>query len=273
MAPDRRLLRRIDAYLDAVPRPSSRTEEAGPFTLFVNEGPGWPYYARPALGAQAFTAEDVLGVRERLRALGQPEALEWVVQVSPGVGPAAAAAGLEVAEHPLMHLPPGAFRPVRPPSGARVSIVGSDADLAGLTAVAMVGFSNPGTAAGPIGAEALADTAFGLDEGLLAFTRDRIDRELTVTAVATLDGAPVAVGSHNPIGDSTEIVGVATLPAFRRKGFGAAVTSALVEHALDRDIELVFLSAGDGTIARVYARLGFKTVGAVGAADPPGADP
>ncbi len=39
----------IEAYYDAVPRSAARTEECGPFTLFVGTGP-WPYYARPRLG-------------------------------------------------------------------------------------------------------------------------------------------------------------------------------------------------------------------------------
>jgi GNAT superfamily N-acetyltransferase len=272
---ERGLLRRIDAYLDSAPRPSSRTEGVGPFTLFVNDGPGWPYYARPTPGAQTFTPKDVRAVRERLRALGQPETIEWVVGICPGVGPAASAAGLGVAEHPLMRLPAGMFRPCPPPTGARISIVArDDEDLASTTAVAMVGFANPGAERGPLDRTALREAIAHVDKATLAFTRDRMARGLTVTAVATLEGGPVAVGSHNPLGDATEIVGVATLPPFRRRGLGAAVTSALVEDARARGIELVLLSAGDEAIAHVYARLGFRTVGAVGSAgDDAVADP
>jgi predicted GNAT family acetyltransferase len=54
---------------------------------------------------------------------------------------------------------------------------------------------------------------------------------------------------------------VATLPAVRRQGLGGAVTAALVEDALARGAETVFISAGSEAIARVYARLGFKRVG------------
>ncbi|MGZ5345586.1 MAG: GNAT family N-acetyltransferase, partial [Actinomycetota bacterium] len=79
MPDDLTLLRRIDAYLDAVPRSAVRTEAVGPFTLFVQEGNGWRYYARPTPGAEAFTPSDVESVRARQRELGQPEAIEWVV--------------------------------------------------------------------------------------------------------------------------------------------------------------------------------------------------
>lgn len=261
------LLHRIDAYLDAVPRTSARTEEVGPFTLFVNDGPGWPFYARPTRGAERFGGEDVSAVRERQRELGQPEAIEWLVGTSPGVGPAASAAGMSVTEHPLMHMARRDFRPVRPRIG-RVRIAESDDDLATLHAVAALGFGAPGTGTGELGPAALPSAAADVGDAMVAFTRRRMAEGLTVTAVATLDGSPVAVGSHNPVRDATEIVGVATLPAFRHRGLGGAVTSALVQDAVARGISIVFLSAGDETIARVYARLGFRTIGAAGAAAP-----
>jgi hypothetical protein len=38
------------------------------------------------------------------------------------------------------------------------------------------------------------------------------------------------------------------------------VTGALVEDAIARGVETVFLSAGSESIARVYGRLGFKRI-------------
>jgi predicted GNAT family acetyltransferase len=54
---------------------------------------------------------------------------------------------------------------------------------------------------------------------------------------------------------------VATLPAMRRRGLGAAVTGALVADALAHGAQIVFLSAGSEDVARVYARLGFRRIG------------
>ena len=51
---------------------------------------------------------------------------------------------------------------------------------------------------------------------------------LTITVVAEDDDGVEAVGTHQPVGGVTEIVGVATLPSARRRGLGAAVTAALV---------------------------------------------
>src|SRR3954468_1959587 len=94
----------IERYYDAVPRSAARTEEHGPFTLFVGTGP-WPYYARPRLGGDGpFTAGDVAAVRERQRALGHPQAFEWLHEVTPDLLEVVRGAGMEVLEAPLMLL-------------------------------------------------------------------------------------------------------------------------------------------------------------------------
>ncbi|MGH2634640.1 MAG: GNAT family N-acetyltransferase [Actinomycetota bacterium] len=268
------LLRRIDAYLDAVPRSVVRTEEIGPFTLFVNEGRGWRYYARPRPGAASFSDADVEAVRRRQRELRQPQELEWVEELAPGVGPAARATGLEVATMPLMHLPRAGFRTSAPGAGVEIAFASPHDDVGTLMAVATLAFGAPGTGVGEIGTESLGESAANADPATVEFARERIAAGLAVTAVAKVDGLPVAVGTHQPVRGVTEIVGVGSLPAFRRRGLGAMVTSALVDDAFARGVETVFLSAGDATIARVYARVGFRTIGHVGAAAPPaGASP
>jgi ribosomal protein S18 acetylase RimI-like enzyme len=263
------LLERVDAYFDAVPRSASVAEEIGPFTLFVNRGPGWRYYARPTPGATTFDASDVQAVRERQRELGQPQAFEWVVDLHPAVGTAVEAAGLRTVLHPLMHLPTAGFTRPAAVEGVDVQLVPpDDEDLARITAVAEIGFGAPGTAVGPAGTEALAPAVDGLKADTLAFTRERIAQGLSTMAVARVGGVPVASGSHQPVGGITEITGVATLPAYRRRGLGAAVTAALVADALDRGVDTVILSADDEDVARVYGRVGFTRVGAVGAGEP-----
>jgi predicted GNAT family acetyltransferase len=145
-----------------------------------------------------------------------------------------------------------------------------DDDIATTHAVAMVSFAHPGTDIGEVADEELTEVAAGGKPSQLAAMRERMVKGLTVTALADVNGRAVAAGSHNPIGGATEIVGVGTLPALRRRGLGAAVTSVLVEDALSRGISHVLLSAGDDAVARVYARLGFRVVGTAGAAEPPG---
>ena len=253
------LLDRIDAYCDAVPRSAARAEEIGPFVLFVPGPHPWPYYARPRRGDVATaTVEDVQRVRERQRELGEPEAFEWIADVTPGLVEVVRAAGVEVNEHPLMVLEDPVPASVE---GVELRFVTPDDDLALLGAVLEVGFSNPGTARGGAGVAELEERAKTSTPGSIAFRRERVRQGLTVWAAAWVDGRPVAGGMHQPVGSVTEVVGVATLPAFRRRGLGAAVTARLVEDARAGGAETVFLTAGDEEIARVYARLGFVRVG------------
>ncbi len=267
------LLARIERYYDAVPRARARAEEHGPLTLFVREGPGWPYYARPRPGETGrITAEHVRRVRQRQRELGVPESFEWVTEVTPSLRQAAEAAGLTVAEHPLMVLAdPEAWRPLPAPEGVEIRLIDPDApDLATVLAVAALAFVELGTQVGRTGRETLVWAAAEHERPLQDAQRERLREGLSVTAAAYEHGYPLAVGTHQPVGDVTEIVGVATLPAERRRGLGSAVTSRLVQDALARGCRLVFLTATDEDVARVYARVGFRRIGTALIAEPPG---
>jgi GNAT superfamily N-acetyltransferase len=268
--PDRKaLLARIEAYYDAVPRAAAAVETLGPFTLFVKQGAGWPYYARPSLGATAFTAADVERVRARQRALGVPEAFEWVAATTPGLEGAAAGAGLAVGTHPLLVLEADGPRPCAAPPGVELRLAGVDDDLALLGAVAHVAFGAGGTAVGPQGPADLLARAAGRRPEEVAFERERMRAGRTVMAVALAGGQPVSVGSHQPVGSVSEVVGVGTLPAFRRRGIAASLTAFLAADARRRGVATVFLSAGDDDVARVYGRVGFRRIATACAAEPP----
>jgi len=198
-------------------------------------------------------------VRARQRELGVPEAIEWVHDTTPALLDAVRATGMEVLEAPLMVLDRAAFRAPDAPSGLELRILGpDDPDLAAARAVSEVGFAAAGTAPGPEGPR---ERDAATHEDRLEFRRERMRRRLTVTAVAGGPYGPAASGSHQPVGDVTEVVGVATLPALRRQGLGTAVTGALVEDALAHGTEVVFLSAGSEETAAVYRRVGFRRIG------------
>ena len=261
----------LEGYYDAVPRTATRVETLGPFTLFVQRGAGWSYYARPTLGATAFTVADVERVRARQRVLGVPEAIEWVAETSPGLRPAAAGAGLVVTSYPLLVLPPGGPRPAPAPDGIVLRPATAEDDVALIGAVARLAFANAGTAAGPQGPDDLPAVAAARNADEVAFERERLRAGLMVTAVAVAvaGGVPVGAGSHQPVGPVSEVVGVGVLPAYRRRGIGAALTAYLTADALSRGVRTVFLSASDARIARVYERVGFRRVGTACAGEPP----
>jgi ribosomal protein S18 acetylase RimI-like enzyme len=261
-----RVLERIERYYDTVPRAAARVEDHGPLRLFISQGVPWPYYARPAGGD--ITADDVRAIRSRQWELGLPETFEWIAELAPTLGPAAREAGLAVDELPLMvvqtPLEPGGRTPG--PAARLRRLKPDDPGLAASRAVADIGFGAPGTARGAAGPRERDAAAGNFPEHRLASVRERMAAGLTITVVAEDDDGIQAVGTHQPVGDVTEIVGIATLPSARRRGLGAAVTAALVEDARRGGADIVFLSAGSEDIARVYGRLGFERVGTAGLA-------
>ncbi|MFE4170596.1 GNAT family N-acetyltransferase [Streptomyces sp. NPDC056909] len=271
--PERVLLDRLERYYDAVPRHGARAEDFGPLTLFVREGQGWPFYARPARGwSGAVSAAAVDRVRARQRALGVPESFEWIAETTPLLRAAIEDSGLVVHEHPLMVLDPGAPVPTADelPVGSSVRIIGpDDPALASALAVPHLAFAEPGTGIGSAGVDELAEAVrTRAEDGSVDRAVARIGAGLTAVAAALESGTVLCAGQHQPVGAVSEIVGVGTLPTARRRGLGLAVTAALVADARSRGVETVFLSAGDDDVARIYARLGFRRIATALIAEP-----
>lgn len=239
------LLRTLESYYDAAPRPSARTEEVGPFTLYVNTDPdGFSYYARPRLGlAEDVSAGDVTRVLARQHELDVPRALEWVHQTTPSLLAAAREAGLSVRDCPLLVLDALAVRT----GDARVRVLGpDDPDLPLTLGAVSAGFAG-------------RDDVVAKDVG----RRAQLIRDGLIATAAAYDdqGVVVGGGSHGPRGDVAEVAGVAVVPRARRQGLGAAITAALVADAQQRGVRTVFLSAQDDVVARIYERVGFVRVG------------
>jgi ribosomal protein S18 acetylase RimI-like enzyme len=262
-------IERIDAFCDSVPRQRARAENHDPLVLFVTEGPGWPYYARPKRGSRRrITARHVRSVRARQRELGVPESFEWIDQAAPELAGAAAAAGLQVAAHPLMVLD-GPLTAAAPLAGVTVRAVRpDDPDLAAIVAVPDVAFAHPGTAVGPAGPAERDKLAVDRDPAGITRMRDLLAAGHSVLAAAFGDDGPLAAGSCQSVDGVAEITGVGTLPSARRRGLGAAVTAKLAAVAIARGAHAVFLSASDDAVARVYAGLGFRRIGTAMIADP-----
>ncbi|MET7834984.1 GNAT family N-acetyltransferase [Micromonospora sediminicola] len=268
-------LDRLERFYDAVPRDGARTEEFDSLVLFVRDGAGWPFYARPRLDAtEAPTLAEVTAVRARQRELGLPEAFEWVHEHQPELLAVARSAGLTVLEAPLMLLEPELLPEPGTLSDVPVRVLdpgdpGFAADIALRRAVAAVGFANGGTARGEAGPAERDAAVARLDVEALEEEAARVTdgRRVSVLAGTPQEGA-LASGMAMRVDDVAEIAGVATLPSARRRGLGAAVTATLARELRAAGTDLVFLSAGSEDIARVYLRVGFRRVGTACIAEP-----
>jgi GNAT superfamily N-acetyltransferase len=263
------LLDRIERYFSLAPLADAQVHSVGPLQVPIGS-PEWPHSARPVPGQEGkVTVADVRAAVALQERNGLPAAVEWLGDRCRGLAGVARSAGLRVDEQPLLV----AADPVEVllPAEVRLYLVGADDPRLGLyQRLAQLAFAHPGPVATvPAGAGGgTPDVALG-DPGPAELPptevlRERVASGRTVMMVAVDDGQPVAIGSHQPVEvdgeEISEVVGVATLPRFRGRGLGAGLTSALVEHAR-QTADLVFLSAGDDDVARVYERAGFARVG------------
>ena len=249
---------RLDRYYDGAARNHAEAQGVGGFTVFVGEPGGWAFSARPRLGWEGeYDAGAVAALVARMTELGLSPALEWVHETAPSLLDAVRVEGsLVVEETPLMVLGERVSTPQ--PDEVRVRMIAPDDEDAFVAsnAVARVAFDD--SSADGAGTEA----------------RDQARRAPSSTALRLLHAgtARVAVAEHPQHGvvaggrhiereGVTEIVGVATLPAFRRTGLAAAVTQLLVDDALDRGCRTIFLTASSPAVAALYSRLGFERVG------------
>ncbi|NEA34230.1 GNAT family N-acetyltransferase [Streptomyces sp. SID13031] len=259
-------LSRVDEYLHAAPLSGATGQQVGPFTLFRSTTV-WPYYARPVPGSTAtVTVADLEKLRARCEELKLPLSLEWVVDTCPSLAPAAAEAGLEVHEYPLLVLERADFTPVTTSLDCQILTASPDV-LRQARAVADTAFGTPGTAIGDGGPEARDVTAAGITDDMVAALVERAEAGVSITAGVFSNQGMLASGVHQPVGTTSEIVGVATLPAMRRQGLAAAITTRLVEHALANGVDLVLLSAESDAVAAVYERVGFHRIGRAGSAE------
>ncbi|MPQ99690.1 GNAT family N-acetyltransferase [Modestobacter sp. I12A-02628] len=269
------LLDRIDRYFTAAAAADARIEQVGGLDVPIGS-PAWPHPVRPRRGGGPVTVADVQDAAALLRQAGVLISFEWVAEQFPDLAGTVRSARLAVDELPLLV----SLDPVEVllPAGVRLYVIGSeDPQLPRYQRLAQRSFAGafagggwPGEAHQDDGAGSgwPGDTPPAEDTAVL---RERIGAGRTVMMVAVESGEPVAVGSHQPVrledGEASEVVGVATLPRLRGRGLGAGLTSALVEHAR-QTADLVFLSAGDDDVARVYERIGFARVGTTCVAEP-----
>ncbi|MFC7532762.1 GNAT family N-acetyltransferase [Actinoplanes sp. GCM10030250] len=285
MAPvDSGLFDRLERFYDALPRPWSRSEEIGSLTLFIREGEGWPYYARPRVGSHTPSAADITATRQRQRELGLPETFEWVHETTPDLLAVARSAGLAVLLAPLLTLDPAALVPDLPVRGATIryldpAAASFAADLRASRAVARLGFGAPAyrssletvektlviDGAGPVERDAAAP----LSDEAVQQARDMFDSGDYLTAVveSSTEGILTTATSQR-VGEVAEIVGVATLPSARRRGYASQLTATLAGRLLASGTDLIFLSAGDDDVARLYTKVGFRRVGTACIAEP-----
>ena len=238
----------------AVARQQYDAVSVPPFTLYFHPTDALPYlnYAIPdeTPGDAASLAEPLVRLRAEFASRGRRPRFEFVEAVFPGLGPALEASGFEIEARPqIMVCRPEDLRAVPPVAGLSIETLSATSPLDDFR-----GFLD------------LQRRAFGLpDAGAVSeadarWLRDGLGAGLCF--VGRIGGAAVSVAMFlDPHDALTEVVGICTLKAFRRRGLGGALTHAALEAAFGRGVAAVFLSAADARAGHVYEAAGFTPFG------------
>lgn len=232
----------LQASLRAALRGRRDVESIGPFLAAFDADDDSPFrnYAIPDEGARPTPEE----VEELCRAFARRHRLPRL-EFLPGAAPAAEAVLVEAGfvtegRLPIMTCAPAQLRELPPPPGIRLTVAaGSDALRQAAT---------------------IQNTAYGAPEPTdadVARLQHTIDAGGVVGLAQEVTAGGVASGLVAAPSDGfAEVAAVGVLPAWRRRGIAAALTSTLGRAAFDRGVPVLMLMAYDAEQA-VYARAGF----------------
>jgi GNAT superfamily N-acetyltransferase len=248
------LLERIQAQMRAVARRQYEAVSVPPFTLFFHDTDPLPYFNYAIPDGPAVTSNDLAEPLERLETefheRRRVPRFEYVEACAPNLAGALEARGFTLENRAqLMVCPRGEERAAPALDGLDVSTLDAmtalDEFVVFLDVQRRAFGLPPGRTPSDEQARNLRET---LDDGL-AF-------------LARIAGEPVATAMIQPPHDGlTELVGVSTLEAFRRRGIGGFLSCTAVRAAFLRGVSLAFLSAADAQAGRVYEAAGFSPAG------------
>jgi len=220
---------------------------SGPSTS-SGSGPSTGSGSGPSTGSGSALDGVLAALREAFETRHRLPRFEFVAEATPGLPAVLQAVGfVEEGRNPLLVCTAETFRPAADVPGLAVVTLTTDSPVADLCAAGT-------TQARSFGAEDAPEMTEA--EG------ERQRARLVAGAggfLARLDGVAVAAADFTvPLDGFTELVGIATLPAYRRRGIAAALTARAVTEAFARGVRVAFLGAEDERAGRVYERVGFR---------------
>ena len=244
------VIHRVQGYVQVKARAGRESLIVGGFTLYLPMGTetGGVSLALPNQPDSALNPSVLERIEHIAAKRGHTVCFHWLDCYAPGLVASLNGAGYGVQEStPLLVCEPGqVISPATEPlEMATVSADSPLEDVAENWNINARGFDPSATLAQP------AD--------VLDFRRI-LEKSRAFTA--RLDGVGVSAGMYTDIHEGvTELVGIATLQAYRRRGFGGALAAFATQTAFADGATLAFLTAASEEASRVYQRVGFRPVG------------
>jgi ribosomal protein S18 acetylase RimI-like enzyme len=239
---------RLQAYMRQVLMRGREVVAVPPFTLFFHQIDANTYfnYAIPDEPAGAYLREPLVVLRREFRARSRRPRFEFIEEYAPDLAPALRANGFaEESRTHLMVCTPSTLQPTPETGGMTIQQIDATTPL-------------------DLVQEHLDTNSRGFEPSAEATTLEKAEnfrghlgksRGFTVY----LEGQAAGAGMFTaPLDGLTELVGIATLEAFRRRGVATALTAHATRSAFAQGVEVAFLSAADERAGRVYERIGFR---------------
>jgi ribosomal protein S18 acetylase RimI-like enzyme len=239
---------RLQSYMRRAVALHRDVVHVAPFSIYFHRSDNNLFfnYAIPDEPAGAYLHEPLAALRAEFAAHERTPRFEFVEQFAPDLPAALRANGFrEESRLHLMVCTPETLQPA--PAAAGVSIVTLDPSSPLDIVRENMDTNNRG----------FNPEAEAIDEPAAEAFRARLGDARAFTAY--LDGRAVGAGMYTtPLDGLTELVGIATLEEYRRRGVAGALTAHATRNAFERGVEAVFLSAADERAGRVYERVGFR---------------
>lgn len=243
----REVLEHVEAHARAVSALHAEEIAVGTFSAFFahsEDGPAYATPARPNRDQEQIRA-DLADLGRLFAARGRSLRVEFCILLWPELPPALIASGLQPDEEtPLLVGTARRFRPA-PLRELAVRWVSPHDDLAYIGSVMRQGFELRGGAPQPAEVEALRQSLRG---------------PLRL-AYAELEHLPAGTGCSHPIGTTTELSAISTLPTLRRRQVAARLTSFLAAAHFDSGGEVAWACTEDPRAAALFQSLGFDDAG------------
>jgi ribosomal protein S18 acetylase RimI-like enzyme len=245
---------RVQAFLLASAARQYDPVPVPPFRLFFHPTDPLPYfnYAIPDGSLEGDLAAPLGTLRKEFRKKNRIPRFEFVEESAPSLAAALAAGGFVEESRPILM----ACLPGRRQTRPRVAFL----EIATLTSLSSLSEIKRFLLVQRLG---FAFDAAPSDDDARWFRGSLGDGR---ALLGTLGGDPAGTAMFTqPLDGLTEVVGVSTIPALRRRGVGTALTAEAVRLAFELGLEAVVLSAADERAGRIYESVGFRRFGTVAA--------
>lgn len=251
MTPTQAEITRLQSYLRENARIQYDSVALPPFTLFIKPSDPFPYfnYAIPDGPARGDLAEVLGALRVEFHARERIARFEFFEAFAPELPAALRDCGfVEESRDWSMTCTPGDLCCPQEVPGLTITTIGArstDEDLRDFLTAQRQGFDPQNTT--PVTAEEVTRA------------RDSFARSGAGAFLGRMNGAPAGASYYGrPIGGVSELAGIATLEAFRRRGIASLLTWHAAQAVFDAGVEVAFLTAEDARAGRVYERVGFQ---------------